>query len=147
MNQFTKKTNLPADGAGTGRTGTHWVAGLIITMAMIMSIIFAAFCARVHLNDRTEQLAHEASAIRRQIEEKQTEIQTLRNEIAKLESLDNINAKIRQYNLALRAVNPSQIRYMKRFEGKSPMPSLYGSDTRVADTASTAKQTSAGGIQ
>ena len=79
MNQFTKKTNPPEDGAGTGRTGTHWIAVLIITMAMIMSIIFAAFCARVHLNDRTEQLAHEANAIRRQIEEKQTEIQTLRN--------------------------------------------------------------------
>lgn len=147
MNNFTKKTSPPDSGTGTGRTETHWVASLIITMAMIMSIIFAAFWARVHLNDKTEQLAREASEIRRQIDEKQTEIQNLRIEIAKLESLDNINAKIRQYNLALRAVNPSQIRYMKRFEGQVSMPSLYGGDTRVADTSTAAKQSSSGELQ
>ena len=147
MNQFTKKTNPSEDGAGAGRTETPWVAGLIFKMALIMSIIFAAFCARVHLNDRTEQLAHEASVIRRQIEEKDKEIKMKQFELAQLKSWDNINTKIRQHNLALHAVNPNQVRYMKRFGGQSPMPSLYGSDTRVADTASTAKQTSAGGIQ
>ena len=75
MNQFTKKTNQSEDGAGTGRTETPWVAGLIFKMALIMSIIFAAFFARVHLNDKTEQLAREKNRITKEIQEKRTEIQ------------------------------------------------------------------------
>ncbi len=147
MNQFTKKTNPSEDGAGAGRTETPWVAGLIFKMALIMSIIFAAFYARVHLNDKTEQLAREKTRITEQIREKQTEIQTLNIQLAQLKSWENINAKIRQHNLALHAVNPNQVRYMKRFEGQVAAPSLYGSDTRVADTSAGAKQTSAGGIR
>ena len=147
MNQFTKKTNPSEDGAGAGRTQTPWVAGLIFKMALIMSIIFAAFCARVHLNDKTEQLAREANEIRKQIEEKQKEIKMKEFELAQLKSWDNINAKIRQHKLALHAVNPSQVRYMKRFEGQATTPSLYGGDTRVADTSAGSKQTSAGEIQ
>ena len=146
MNQFTKKTNPTEDRIETGRKQTPWVAKLIITMAMIMSTIFAAFCARLHLNDKTEQLAREASEIRKQIEEKQKEIKMKEFELAQLKSRDNINAKIREYNLALRAVNPSQVRRMKRFEGQVNTPSLYGSDTRVADTSAASTQTSAGGI-
>ena len=147
MNQFTKKTNQSEDGAGTGRTETPWVAGLIFKMALIMSIIFAAFFARVHLNDKTEQLAREKSRISEQIREKRTEIQTLNIQLAQLKSWDSINAKIRQHNLALRAVNPSQVRYMKRFGGQVAAPSLYGNDTRVADASADAKQASAGEIQ
>ena len=146
MNQFTKKTNPSEDGAGAGRTETPWVAGLIFKMALIMSIIFAAFYARVHLNDKTEQLAREKSRISEQIRETQTEIQTLNIQLAQLKSWENINAKIRQHNLALHAVNPNQVRYMKRFEGQVPAPSLYGGDTRVADTSAGAGQNSAGGI-
>ena len=147
MNKFTKKTNPSEDGAVTGRTGTPWVAGLIIKMGVIMSIIAAAFIARVHLNDKTEQLAREASEIRKQIEEKQKEIKMKEFELAQLKSWENINAKIRQYNLALHAVNPSQVRYMKRFEGQVSAPSIHGGDTRVADTSAGTAQTSAGGIQ
>ena len=147
MNQFTKKTNPSEDGAGAGRTETPWVAGLIFKMALIMSIIFAAFYARVHLNDKTEQLAREASSIQRQIEEKDKEIKLKQFELAQLKSWENINAKIRQHNLALHAVNPNQVRYMKRFEGQVSAPSLYGGDTRVADTSAGAGQTSAGGIR
>ena len=146
MNQFTKKTNQPEDGAGTGRAETPWVAGLIFKMALIMSIIFTAFFARVHLNDKTEQLAREKSRISEQIREKRTEIQTLNIQLAQLKSWDNINAKIRQHNLALRAVNPSQVRYKKRFEGQISAPTSYGNDTRVADTSADAKMTSSGGI-
>jgi cell division protein FtsL len=146
MNKFTKKTNPSEDGAETGRKQTPWVAGLIFKMALIMSIIFAAFCARLHLNDKTEQLAREASEIRKQIEEKQKEIKMKEFELAQLKSRDNINAKIREHNLALRAVNPSQVRHMKRFEGQVSTPSLYGGDTRVADTSANAMKTSAGGI-
>jgi len=135
MNQFTKKTNPSNDGAGAGRSETPWVAGLIVKMGVIMSIIAAAFIARVHLNDKTEQLAAEKSRISKQIRDTQTEIQTMRVQLAQLQSWDNINAKIRQYNLALRAVNPSQVRYMKRFEGQELAPSRYGNDTRVADTS------------
>ena len=147
MNQFTKKTNPSEDGAGAGRTETPWVAGLIFKMALIMSIIFAAFYARVHLNDKTEQLAREASSIQRQIEEKDKEIKLKQFELAQLKSWENINAKIRQHNLALHAVNPNQVRYMKRFEGQVSAPSLYGGDTRVADTSAGSPQTSAGGIR
>ena len=146
MNQFTKKTNPAEDGAGTGRTQTPWVAGLIFKMALIMSIIFAAFCARVHLNDKTEQFAREAVELRKQIEEKQKEIKMKEFELAQLKSWENINAKIRQHKLALHAVNPSQVRYMKRFEGQVTAPSLYGGDTRVADTSADTIHTSAGGI-
>ena len=144
MNQFTKKTNPSEAETGTGRTKTPWVAGLIIKMAAMMIVIFIAFCARVHLNDKTEQLAREKSRILEEIREKRTEIQALNTQLAALRSWDNINAKIRQYNLALRAVNPSQVRYMKRFEGQVDMPSLYGSDARVADTSAGAMQTSGG---
>ena len=143
MNQFTKKTNSPEPGVEPGRTQTPWVAGLIFKMALIMSIIFAAFYARVHLNDKTEQLARQANEIRKQIEEKQTEIQTLNIQLAQLKSWENINSKIRQHNLALHAVNPNQVRYMKRFEGQVAAPSSpYGSDTRVADTSAGANQAS-----
>ena len=135
MNKFTKKTSPSEDGAGTGRTGTPWVAGLILKMAVIMSIIATAFIARVHLNDKTEQLAREASEIRKQIEEKQKEIKMKEFELAQLKSWENINSKIRQYNLALRADNPSQERYMKRFEGQVSAPSIHGGDTRVADAS------------
>ena len=77
MNNFTKK-NLPStDGPGAERTDTPWVAGLIFKMALIMSIIFAAFFARVHLNDKTEQLAAEKSRISKQIRDRQTEIQKI----------------------------------------------------------------------
>jgi len=147
MNQFTKKTNPSEAESGTGRTKTPWVAGLIIKMAAMMIVIFIAFCARVHLNDKTEQLAREKTRILEEIREKRTEIQTLIAQRESLRSWDNVNKKINQYNLALRAVNPSQVRYMKRFEGQvsAPMSSLYGSDTRVADT-SAGTQTSAGGI-
>lgn len=145
MNQFTKKTNPSNDGAGTGRSETPWVAGLIFKMALIMSIIFAAFFARVHLNDKTEQLAAEKARISKQIRDKQTEIQTLRVQLAQLQSWDNINSKIRQYNLALRAVNPSQVRYMKRFGSQEAAPSLYGGDTRVAAASSDVRQTAASG--
>ena len=146
MNQFTKKTNPSEDGVGAGRTETPWVAGLIFKMALIMSIIFAAFYARVHLNDKTEQLAREKTHILNEIREKQTEIQTLNLQLAQLKSWENINAKIRQHNLALHAVNPSQVRYMKRFEGPIAAPSSYG-DTRVADTSAGTRQTSVGEIQ
>ena len=47
MNRFTKKTNPSEDGAVTGRTGTPWVAGLILKMGVMMIIIAAAFIARV----------------------------------------------------------------------------------------------------
>ena len=146
MNQFTKKTSPSKDGTGPGQPETPWVAGLIFKMALIMIIIFAAFFARVHLNDKTEQLAREKSRISAQIEEKRTEIKALNLQIAHLRSRENINAKIREYNLALRAVNPSQLRHMKRFEGEVAAPSLYGSDTRVADSSSGSK-TSSGEIR
>ena len=134
MNNFTKKTNPSNDGPGAKRTDTPWVAGLIFKMALIMSIIFAAFFARVHLNDKTEQLAAEKSRISKQIRDRQTEIQTLKIQLAGLKSWENISSKIRQYNLALRAVNPSQVRYMKRFEGPVTVPSA-DSDTRIADSS------------
>ena len=144
MNQFTKKTSPSKDGAEAGRKETPWVAGLIFKMALIMSIIFASFWARVHLNDKTEQLAREKSRISEQIRETQTEIQTLNIQLAQLKSWENINAKIRQHNLALHAVNPNQVRYMKRFEGQVAAPSSpYGNDTRVADTSAGANQASA----
>ena len=146
MNQFTRKTTPSGDGAEKGRQNTPWIAGLIFKMALMMIIIFAAFFARVHLNDKTEQLAREASNIQKQIEEKDKEIKMKQFELAQLKSWENINAKIRQHNLALHAVNPNQVRYMKRFEGQVPAPSLHGGDTRVADTAAGAAQTSAGGI-
>ena len=134
MNNFTKKTNPSNDGPGAPRTDTPWVAGLIFKMALIMSIIFAAFFARVHLNDKTEQLAAEKSRISKQIRDRQTEIQTLKIQLAGLKSWENISSKIRQYNLALRAVNPSQVRYMKRFDGPVTVPSA-DSDTRIADSS------------
>ena len=133
-------------GTGTEPQKTHWVAGLIVKMAMMMFVIFIAFCARVHLNDKTEQLAREKARILEEIREKRTEIQTLVAKRESLRSWDNINKKINQYNLALRAVNPSQVRYMKRFEGQVAAPSQYGGDTRVADTSAGAALTS-GGIQ
>ena len=137
MNNFTKK-NLPStDGPGAERTDTPWVAGLIFKMALIMSIIFAAFFARVHLNDKTEQLAAEKSRISKQIRDRQTEIQTLKIQLASLKSWENISTKIRQYNLALRAVNPSQVRYMKRFDGPVTVPSATSDDTRIADSSTT----------
>ena len=109
-------------------------------MALIMSIIFAAFFARVHLNDKTEQLAAEKNRITKQIRDRQTEIQTLKIQLAELKSWENISSKIRQYNLALRGVNPSQVRYMKRFEGPVAAPSAGADDTRIADSST------AGGI-
>jgi len=142
MNQFTKKTNPSEPGIETGSAHTPWVAGLIFKMAMIMSIIFAAFYARVHLNDKTEQLAREKARITEEIREKRTEIQMFIAQRETLRSWDNINAKIRQYNLALRSVNPSQVRYMKRFEGQVAAPSQYNGDTRVADTSADTLQTS-----
>ena len=144
MTRFTKKTKAPEPGIEPGRTQTPWVAGLIFKMAMIMSIIFAAFYARVHLNDKTEQLAREKARITEEIREKRTEIQTLIAQRETLRSWDNINAKIRQYNLALRSVNPSQVRYMKRFEGQVAGPAAQGSDTRVADTSAGADRASGG---
>ena len=146
MNQFTKKTNPAEAEPGTEPQKTHWVAGLIVKMAMMMFVIFIAFCARVHLNDKTEQLAREKARILEEIREKRTEIQTLVAKRESLRSWDNINKKINQYNLALRAVNPSQVRYMKRFEGQVAAPSQYGGDTRVADTSAGADRTS-GGVQ
>ena len=133
MNQFTKKTSPSGDGTETGRQNTPWIAGLIFKMALMMIIIFAAFFARVHLNDKTEQLAREKALITRQIQERQTEIQSLRIQIANLRRWENINAKIREYNLALRSANPSQLRLMKRFDARVETPSTYGGDTRVAD--------------
>jgi len=148
MNHFTKKTSPSKDGTAAGPQETPWVAGLIFKMALIMMIIFSAFFARVHLNDKTEQLAREKTRIIEQIREKRTEIQTLNIQLANLRSWDNVNAKIRQYNLALRAVNPSQVRHMKRFEGEVAAPSsLYGGDTRIADSAANSAQNTAGGIQ
>ena len=137
MNQFTKKTCPSDDGAGTRRRTTPWVAGLIFNLLLMISIIFAAFYFQVHLNDMTEQLAREKTLILKQIQEKQTEIQSLRLEKEKLCSWENVNAKIREYNLALRSANPSQLRHMKRFDGRESVPSLYGGDTRVADYSST----------
>ena len=149
MNQFTKKTSPSNDGAETGRRTTPWVAGLIFNVLLMSSIIFAAFCIQVHLNDKTEQLAREKTLIMKQIQEKQTEIQSLRLEKEKLCSWENVNAKIREYNLALRSANPSQLRHMKRFDGRIDAPSLYGGDTRVADTATSAgaNQTASGTIR
>ena len=140
MNNFTKKNHPSKDGPGAERTDTPWVAGLIFNMALIMSIIFAAFFARVHLNDKTEQLAAEKNRITKQIRDRQTEIQTLKIQLAELKSWENISSKIRQYNLALRGVNPSQVRYMKRFEGPVAAPSAGADDTRIADSST------AGGI-
>ena len=135
MNQFTKKTSPSGDGAEPGRQTSPWIAGLIFKMALMMIIIFAAFFARVHLNDKTEQLAREKTLITKQIQERQTEIQSLRIQIANLRRWENINAKIREYNLALRSANPSQLRQMKRFDASVETPSHYGGDTRVADTS------------
>ena len=134
MNQFTRKTTPSGDGAEKGRQNTPWIAGLIFKMALMMIIIFAAFFARVHLNDKTEQLAAEKSRISKQIRDRQTEIQTLKIQLAELKSWENISSKIRQYNLALRAVNPSQVRYMKRFDGPVVVQSA-DSDTRIADSS------------
>ncbi|MBR3506968.1 MAG: hypothetical protein IKO02_07970, partial [Lentisphaeria bacterium] len=72
MNQFTKKTNSPEPGAEAGRAQSPWVAGLIFKMALMMIIIAAACWARVHLNDKTEQLAREKSRITEEIREKRT---------------------------------------------------------------------------
>lgn len=146
MNHFTKKTNPTEAETGTGQKKTPWVTGLITKAVLMMIFIFIAFCIRVNLNDKTERLAREAAEIRRQIEEKRTEIQTLVAQRETLRSWDNINKKINQYNLALRAVNPSQVRYMKRFEGQVSAPSAHGGDTRVADTSAGASPAS-GGIQ
>ena len=142
MNKFTKKTNPAEAETGTGQKKTPWVAGLIAKMGMMMVVIFLAFCARVHYNDKTEQLARKKARITEEIREKRTEIQTLIAKRETLRSWDNINKKINQYNLALRAVNPSQVRYMKRFEGQVSAPSNYGGDTRVANTSAGADRAS-----
>ena len=137
MNQFTKKTSPSKNGVEPGRKESPWVAGLIFRMALIMSIIAGAFIARVYLNDKTEQLAREKTRISALIEEKRTEIQALNIQIANLQRWDNINAKIRQYNLALHAANPNQVYYVERYTGQAELaaPSHIGSDIRVADTA------------
>ncbi len=135
MNQFTRKTTPSGDDAEKGHQNTPWIAGLIFKMALMMIIIFAAFFARVHLNDKTEQRAREKALITKQIQERQTEIQSLRIQIANLRRWDNINAKIREYNLALRSANPSQLRQMKRFDASVDTPSNFNGDTRVADTS------------
>ena len=145
MNQFTKKTSPSNDGAETGRRTTPWVAGLIFNVLLMSSIIFAAFCIQVHLNDKTEQLVREKTLIMKQIQEKQTEIQSLRLEKERLCSWENVNAKIREYNLALRPANPSQLRHIKRFDGREVVPSLYSGDTRVADYSSTGADQAASG--
>ena len=147
MNQFTKKTSPSRDGNETGRAETPRRAWTAILILMMLVTIFGAFWARVHLNDKTEQLASEKNRIAKLIQEKQTEIQVLRLEVAKLKSPENINSKIREYNLALRAANPSQIRYMKRSGENIVMsPSTYGGDTRIADTSANGRQTAAGEI-
>ena len=93
MNHFTKKTNPSDPGSETGRTKTPWVAGLIVKMGVMMFIIFIAFCARVHLNDKTEQLAREKTRITEEIREKRTEIQTLIAQRESLRSWENIKKK------------------------------------------------------
>ena len=141
MNQFTRKTSPSKGGAETGRKESPWVAGMIFKMGLIMTIIFAAFFARVHLNDKTEQLAREKTRISALIEEKRTEIQALNIQIANLQRWDNINAKIKQYKLALRSANPNQVFYVERYTGQAdlPAPSHVGSDIRVADTTAGAQ--------
>ena len=146
MNKFTKKTNPSKVGPGERRADPPWRTWLTIKMVLIMSIIFAAFYARVHLNDKTEQLAREKERISEQIREKRTEIQTLNLQLANLRSWENIDANIKKYNLALRAANPSQIRQVKRIQTDEPMPSLYGGDTRLADTTPAPAQDFAEGI-
>jgi len=141
MNKFTKKTDPSKDGTGDRRAETPWRAWLIVKMVLIMSIIFAAFFARVHLNDKTEQLAREKERITAQIEEKRTEIKKINIQIAQLKSWENINAKIRQYNLALRAANPSQVHQISRSGIDTPIMSR-SDDTRIADLSANTVQNS-----
>ena len=146
MNQFTKKTGPSKDGVGEGLAEKPRLAWPIIQMALIIIFLFVAFWGRVHLNDKTEQLAREKERISEQIREKRTEIQTLNLQLANLRSWENIDANIKKYNLALRAANPSQIRQVKRIQTDEPMPSLYGGDTRLADTTPAPAQDFAEGI-
>ena len=147
MNQFTKKTGPSKDGVGEALADTPRLAWPIIQMGLIIIFLFVAFWGRVHLNDKTEQLAREKERISEQIREKRTEIQRLNLQLANLRSWKNIDANIKKYNLALRAANPSQIRQVKRVDGTAAMPSLYGNDTRVADYSSTTAASSSGEIR
>ena len=147
MNKFTKKTDPSKDRTGERRAETPWRTWLTIKMVLMMSIIFAAFYARVHLNDETEQLAREKERISEQIREKRTEIQTLNLQLANLRSWENIDANIKKYNLALRAANPSQVHQVRRTEADDPMPSLYGNDTRIADYSTISAQNNSGEIR
>ncbi len=135
MNKYTKTIRPQSPTSRKPQKNSNpWIFKMIIICSVMLGTIFCAFVLRIYLNDRTEKLNRLAEKIKFEMEEKDREILNLKNKREYLCSWENIEKKIKEYNLALRPTEYSQITYMKRYDS-IPYDQAYpdpGRETEVA---------------
>lgn len=93
----------------------NYSKNLAVTSFLLMSLI-AVIAVGVYIHQtiqsETHQLRSEYGNKQREIDRLKTEIDYLKIQTAKLQSAAHINLKIREFKLALRPTEPSQVRYM-----------------------------------
>jgi hypothetical protein len=112
MNTYTKAfkaAQTPKTWRNQGAQSS-WLVPVAIKLAMIGALIFFAVNLRISYDEKAEALNREASRIKMKIHRLNLEIANLKIRKESLSSWDNIGGKIKNYNLALRPAEPSQVR-------------------------------------
>lgn len=116
MNEFNVNRKSVQKGNLHKQKKNTWTGKMLLVMIFAISCIFGTFVMRVRLMDKIEKLSAEGYKIQSMINQKELEIQSLKNQKARLCSWENVSRKINEHHLALQKRSPEQIRYMNRYD-------------------------------
>ena len=120
MNTYTRSLKDGSETIVTSRQRQPdrkpWFFAFAVKVILMCSFIFAAVTCRVMYNARIEALNKEATKIQMRIRKINLISANLRNKREELTAYPYISAKIKQYNLGLRAADYRQVSYLRIIE-------------------------------
>lgn len=85
---------------------------LVMYLLMAATVFFGALNYQIDLNRKSTELQRSRAAARQEIKNMEREITLLTGTRERLSSWENIQARIKEYNLPLREAESNQIRYI-----------------------------------
>ena len=143
MNTYTRSLKDGSETIVTSRQRQPdrkpWFFAFAVIVILMCSFIFAAVTCRVMYNARIEALNKEATKIQMRIRKINLISANLRNKREELTAYPYISAKIKQYNLGLRAADYRQVSYLRIIdlpERRAAKRHLVSSDRKYRENTS-----------
>ncbi|MBO4646636.1 MAG: hypothetical protein J5806_00590 [Lentisphaeria bacterium] len=114
MNTYTRNMNQENQefGKAAAENGKMTFAGFAAKISLLILLIFFAVYAQMYLRAGIERMNKQALAIQAHINQTKVKCTNLRNHREQLTSWENIQTKISQYRLGLRAANHRQVAHI-----------------------------------